>query len=50
MSPAEKWGMSEALYRAAWSLKAAGFRMQHPDWEEDRINQAVKEAFLFGGK
>ena len=37
--------------RSFWSIvetvKAAGLRMHHPDWTEDQIEAALREAFLY---
>jgi len=35
------------LYYSARELKAAGVRADHPDWDEERIQQAVRETFLY---
>lgn len=34
------------LYWPAPRLKAAWLRRQHPDWTEEEVQQAVKEAFM----
>lgn len=34
------------LYWTARELKAAGVRMQHPEWTEAQIREKVKEIFL----
>jgi hypothetical protein len=46
MTPAEKLGVAFQLYRAARELKAAGLRMQHPDWSEEAVQVKVREVFL----
>ena len=35
-----------ALYWGARKLKAAALRQQHPAWNEEQVQQAVKEIFL----
>jgi len=46
MSPAKKLAIAVALRRSAWRLKAAGVRMQHPDWSKEDIEARVREIFL----
>ena len=46
MSPAQKLRAAERLYESARQLKAAALRAQHPDWSEETIRRAVREAFL----
>ncbi len=47
MTPAQKLDAMQRIYNTARDLKAAGLRMQHPDWSDDQINAAVREAFLY---
>ena len=47
MSPAEKLRAAERLYWSARSLKAAALRAMHPDWSDEQIERAVRDAFLF---
>lgn len=47
MTPAERWQAAHALYWSARRLKAAFIRQQHPDWSEEQIEEAVKEAFMY---
>lgn len=47
MSPARKLELAGRFYLASRHLKAQGLRMQHPDWPEERINDRVKELFLY---
>jgi len=47
MSPEEKLEVAMQLYYSARELKAAGVRADHPDWDEKRIQQAVRETFLY---
>ncbi len=35
------------LYWAARELKAARLRQLHPDWTEEKVQQQVKEIFMF---
>lgn len=45
MSPEQKLKAAMRLYWSARRLKAAWFRQQHPDWTEQQVQQAAKEAF-----
>ncbi len=47
MTPAQKLDAMQRIYNTARELKAAGLRMQHPDWTEDQIKAALREAFLY---
>jgi hypothetical protein len=47
MTPAQKQDAMQRIYNTARELKAAGLRMNHPDWTEDQINAALREAFLY---
>ncbi|GMV91626.1 MAG: hypothetical protein AMXMBFR82_14040 [Candidatus Hydrogenedentota bacterium] len=47
MTPAQKLDATQRIYNTARELRAAGLRMQHPDWTEAQINAAVREAFLY---
>jgi hypothetical protein len=47
MSFAEKWEEVCKLREAAWKLKAAGLKAQHPDWTEEEIEAEVKKIFLY---
>jgi hypothetical protein len=46
MSPAQKLKAAERLHQSAWQLKAAALRAAHPDWTDEAIRRAVREAFL----
>ena len=46
MSPAQKRKAAGRLYHSARQLKAAALRAQHPDWTDEAIRHAVREAFL----
>lgn len=47
MTPAQKLRAAQQLWESAWQLKAAALRAQHPDWSEEAIQHAVREAFLY---
>jgi hypothetical protein len=47
MTPERKLEIAFALDREARKLKAAGLRMQHPDWSEEQIAAQVKEIFFY---
>ena len=47
LTPARKLEVMHSLWRQAWDLKAAGIRMQHPDWTEQQVQARVRE--IFGG-
>ena len=47
MTPAQKLAAAEDLYWSARAIKAAGLRAQHPDWTEEEVQRAVREAFLY---
>lgn len=48
MTPEQKMLVAEQMHWDARKLKAAGFRMQHPDWTEDEVQAAVREMILYG--
>lgn len=45
MTPDQKVRASEALYLAAWDLKAAWLRSQHPDLPEAEVQEMVRRIF-----
>jgi hypothetical protein len=47
MTPQEKVNLARDLDHFARELKAAGLRARHPDWPEKRIQDKVKEIFLY---
>ena len=47
MSPGKKLEVAMQLYYSARELKAAGLRVDHPDWDEKQVQQVVREAFLY---
>ena len=46
MTPEDKLKAVHSLFDFALQLKAAGFRMQHPDWTEQEVQRAVRELLL----
>jgi predicted Fe-S protein YdhL (DUF1289 family) len=46
MSATEKVAVIHALHAQAWSLTRAGVRARHPDWTDEAVEAAVREAFL----
>lgn len=46
MTPEQKLKAAMRLYWSARRLKAAWIRQQHPEWIEEQVQQAVKEAFI----
>ena len=47
MSPAQRIETAMRLYSMAREIKAAALRSLHPDWDEKRVEQDVREAFLY---
>jgi hypothetical protein len=47
MSPARKLELAEMLYWEAWELKVAGLKALHPDWEDSKIKEKVREIFFY---
>ncbi|MDM8549924.1 hypothetical protein QUF72_07600 [Desulfobacterales bacterium HSG2] len=47
MTPEQKLQAALNLYHSARNLKAAALRQQHPDWSEEKIEQKVREIFLY---
>ena len=48
MSAEDKIRVSEALRDAAWQLKAAWIRQQHPELDERSVQDAVRQYFRDG--
>ncbi len=46
MTPTERWAVAQSLYRTARDVKRAGVRAEHPDWNEERILEEVRQHFL----
>lgn len=49
MTPAQKLQMVADLYYAGIQLKAAGLRMNHPDWSEERLDLEARRSLLYAG-
>jgi hypothetical protein len=49
MTPAQKLQMVADLYHAGVRLKAAGLRMVHPDWSEERLDWEARRSLLYAG-
>jgi hypothetical protein len=47
MTPEQKLKVALRFYHSARDLKAAGLRFQNPDWSEERIQDRVREIFLY---
>jgi N-acetylmuramic acid 6-phosphate (MurNAc-6-P) etherase len=47
MTPAQRIAAAMQLSVAAREIKAAALRAQHPDWSDDQVLGAVREAFLY---
>jgi hypothetical protein len=47
MTPEQKLRAAERLYWSARELKAAWYRAEHPEWTEEQVKKAVRDAFLF---
>jgi hypothetical protein len=49
MTPAQKIAMMCDLYETGIRLKAAGLRMAHPDWPEDKLDFEARRSLLYAG-
>ena len=47
ISPQEKWNEVLRLREAAWQLKVAFVKSQHPNWKQERVHAEVKKIFLY---
>lgn len=47
MSPGQKLELAAQFHVAARLLKAQSLKQQHPDWSEQRVQQKVRELFLY---
>jgi len=47
MTPERKLKVAMDLYHGARELKAAGLRAQHPEWSEKKIQEKVRDIFLY---
>jgi hypothetical protein len=45
MNGARRLRLAERLYWSARKMKTAGLRSQHPDWQEQRLNDEVRQIF-----
>jgi hypothetical protein len=48
MTPEKRLQVSFSLYRTVYQLKKAWLQKIHPDWTHEQIDQALREAFLYG--
>jgi hypothetical protein len=46
-TPEQKWRTMTKMYWSARELKATVLRDQHPDWDEDKVQAAVREIFMY---
>lgn len=46
MSYSKKWEVFLQLRETAWRIKAAGLSLQHPEWNQQEIEDAVRNVFL----
>jgi len=46
MTAEQKLASAEALWYAAWELKVAGVRLQHPEWSDSQLADRVRQLFL----
>lgn len=47
MTPEQKLELAMDLYWSAWDFKAAYLRDLHPDWNEQAVQEAVREIFFY---
>jgi len=47
MTPDQKLKTALGLYHSARTLKAAGLRALHPEWDEETINEEVRRIFFY---
>jgi hypothetical protein len=47
MTPEQKLKTLGSLYWSARKLKAAWLREQHPEWSEERVQQEVRDIFMY---
>ena len=45
MTGARRWRLAEQLYWSARKMKRAGLRQQHPDWQEQQLDDEVRRIF-----
>lgn len=49
MTPEEKLQRVAQLYEAGVQLKAAGLRLAHPDWPQERLELEARRSLLYAG-
>ena len=49
MTPAQKLRMLAELYHAGIRLRAAGLRVAHPDWSQERLEREARRSLLHAG-
>lgn len=49
MTPAQKLQMVADLYNAGIRLKAAGLRLAHPDWSDERLEREARRSLRHAG-
>ncbi|MGH8707668.1 MAG: hypothetical protein ACREVD_06375 [Burkholderiales bacterium] len=49
MTPAEKLQRVAELYETGIRLRAAGLRLAHPDWPQERLEREARRALLYAG-
>jgi hypothetical protein len=49
MTPAQKLQMVADLYETGIRLKAAGLRLAHPDWPEERLDWEARRSLMYAG-
>ena len=47
MEPEQKLQIALSLYYSAKELKAAGLRVENPDWSEEKILNKLRAIFLY---
>ncbi|MEW5851753.1 MAG: hypothetical protein AB2A00_23390 [Myxococcota bacterium] len=46
LTPAQKLRAVLQLRESAMELKAAWFRLQHPEWSEEQVRHEVRKVFM----
>ena len=46
MTMEQRWRVAQNLYFTAREWKAAALRAFHPDWDENKLKEALRESFL----
>ena len=47
MSMGQKLAIAQDLYWTAWEVKKSGLKQQYPEWNDEKLNKKVREAFLY---